>query len=287
MNIITRWKKLISSTADPVTAEPHRRPTAPGTLPALAAELTITASLLSDPGCQRAINEDCGSWIVPEDEETLARKGRLMIVADGMGGHAAGETASRIAVEIITRSYFASSLPPGAALERAVIDANGAILTAARNSHRLTGMGTTCTALALHDGAAWSAQVGDSRLYLVRGGEIYLMTEDHSAVMEMVRRGHMTIAEARRHSDKNIILRALGVQREISVSLWQFPFLLQPDDYFVLCSDGLYDLVSDEEISNSVLNNDPASACAQMIMLARARGGHDNITAGIVHVQAA
>jgi protein phosphatase len=259
--------------------------TARGTLSAFSAPPEIIACLLTDIGCLREVNEDCGRWIRPENPELLADKGSLMIVADGMGGHAAGEVASKVAVEIISRAYYESAQCHQAALTQAFHAANQAIFQAARHSRRLTGMGTTCTALVIHDHLAYSAQVGDSRLYLVRGEQIYLMSEDHSAVMEMVRRGQMTRDEARCHSDKNIILRALGTQREINVATWQSPFPLNAGDRFVLCSDGLYDLVSDEEVRRHAADNEPATACEKLIALAKERGGHDNITTGIVQLR--
>ena len=148
-------------------------------------------------------------------------------------------------------------------------------------------MGTTCTALAIGAGAAYSAQVGDSRLYLVRGGEIFLMSEDHSAVMEMVRQGRMTIESARRHTDKNIILRALGTQPEVNVATWNTAFPVREGDHFVLCSDGLYDLVTDGEIKQTVLHHVPHAACESLVALAKERGGYDNITIGIVRLSLA
>ena len=112
--------------------------------------------------------------------------------------------------------------------------------------------------------------------------EIYLMSEDHSAVMEMVRRGKLSLADARQHEDKNIILRALGPQPTVQVSTWNSPFPVRDGDQFVLCSDGLYDLVSDEELCQIVTHYEPTAATECLISLARKRGGHDNITAGVI-----
>lgn len=247
----------------------------------------VVASILTDVGCHRQINEDCARYIKPSDAELFARKGALAIVADGMGGHSAGEIASRLAVEVISRVYFEETTEAGAALEQAFLEANRRIYRASLKEMSLAGMGTTCTALVLHQGLAFCASVGDSRLYLVRQGEIYLMSEDHSAVMEMVRRGLMSLSDARHHADKNVILRALGTQAEVKIAVWEQPFPVQPEDQFILCSDGLYDLVEDEEIKHAVLSDDPHAACENLVALAKERGGHDNITVGLLKLTAA
>lgn len=246
--------------------------------------LAITASFRSDIGRHREVNEDCWLLEQPREEAVLGQKGILALVADGMGGHAAGDVASKLAASVIRAKYYDSAAPPAPALEEALHVANRALYQMATRQAHLRGMGTTCTALVLWNDVALSAQVGDSRLYLVRDAQIYLMSEDHSAVMEMVRRGAMSLADARQHEDKNIILRALGPQPNVEVSVWQTPFPLHAGDQFVLCSDGLYDLVRDDEIQQTVCTLAPAEACEQLIALANERGGHDNITAGVIRL---
>jgi protein phosphatase len=245
----------------------------------------VVASLLSDVGCVRELNEDSGACIQPDNPELRASKGSLILVADGMGGHSAGEVASRLAVDIITRIYYEDAGDPQSALKKAFREANSEIHKAAEKDESKTGMGTTCTALVLQNGTAISAHVGDSRLYLVRQQAIYLMTEDHSAVMEMVKAGLITIEQARHHPDKNVILRALGSHPEVEVSSWNAPLPVRGGDRFVLCSDGLYDLVEDDEIKERVAERDPHSACETLIGLARERGGYDNITVGVIAVE--
>jgi len=247
-------------------------------------ELAITASVQSDVGCHREINEDCSAYVDPGNSDLLNAKGRLVIVADGMGGHSAGEVASRMAVDIISREYYDSAEEPASALRRSFIAANREIHSNSTQVQTRTGMGTTCTALVLRDATAVSAHVGDSRLYLIRSGQIYLMTEDHSAVNEMVKRGLLTREEARHHPDKNVILRALGSHPEVEISSWGEPFPIRGGDRFLLCSDGLYDLVEDKEIMQAVLAADVHSACAELISLAKDRGGYDNITVAVVGV---
>jgi protein phosphatase len=242
----------------------------------------ITASFRSDIGRHRESNEDCWLLEQPRDESVRQQKGILALVADGMGGHAAGEVASKLAARVIRAKYYDSPVPPAQALADALHAANRALYQMANKQSHLRGMGTTCTALVLWNDVALSAQVGDSRLYLVRERQIYLMSEDHSAVMEMVRCGAMSLADARQHEDKNIILRALGPQPVVQVSTWKTPFPLRDGDQFVLCSDGLYDLVRDDEIQQIVSQCTPSEACEQLIACANERGGHDNITVGVI-----
>jgi PPM family protein phosphatase len=248
-------------------------------------EYEVVASLLSDVGCQREINEDNGRYITPSDPELLAKKGMLFVVADGMGGHSGGEIASRLAVDVITRTYYQETTDVQTSLKKAILAANSAIFDEAFKNRTLFGMGTTCTAFVLKEGFAFAAHVGDSRLYLLRNHEFYLMTEDHSAVMQMVKRGLLNLEQARHHPDKNIILRALGSHAMVEITTWNHPLPARVGDQFLLCSDGLYDLVEDKEIQNILIENQPHTACAKLIAFAKERGGHDNITVGIISLE--
>ena len=244
----------------------------------------IVASVQTDKGCVREINEDSGRLVRPNDARLLAERGLLLVVADGLGGHSAGEVASQMAVDLISRLYYQSKGDAHAALRDAVAEANRRIFAAAAADDAKRGMGTTCTALAIRGGEASVAHVGDSRCYMVRGGDIYQLTEDHSAVMEMVRHGLISKEEARTHEDKNVILRALGTTPEVEVAMAE-PFAVRKGDRLLLCSDGLHDLVTDEEIGQVLAGaEDLHAACQQLIELAKSRGGHDNITVGIVGV---
>jgi protein phosphatase len=247
----------------------------------------IIASVQTDKGCVREINEDSGRFVRPSDPALLAGRGTLVIVADGMGGHSAGEVASLMAVEHVSRLYYETKGKPEAALKHAVEEANRRINEAAADDESKHGMGTTCTALVLLGDTAFAAHVGDSRLYMVRAGQLYQLTEDHSAVTEMVKLGLITKEEARTHEDKNIILRALGTSPEVEVSTLE-PFRVREDDYYLLCSDGLYDLVRDEEIASLLSESEDIHAAGErLIALAKERGGHDNITVGIVNIKQA
>lgn len=247
----------------------------------------ITASVQTDAGCVREANEDSGRHILPNDPETRASKGTLTIVADGMGGHASGEVASRMAVELISEFYYADSgNEPPQALRKAVEQANRQIFQTSVSDEKFFGMGTTVIALVLQNDSGFVAHVGDSRLYRLRGGQMELLTMDHSQVMEMVKYGIISLDEARHHDDKNVILRAVGTQLSVEVEISE-PFAVEPGDEFLLCSDGLCDMLEDEEIRQIWAGNrEVHAACERLIEKAKERGGHDNITVGIVRVAA-
>lgn len=251
------------------------------------AELTIAASIQTDPGCIRESNEDSGRHVSPRDNETLTARGRLTIVADGMGGHASGEVASAMAVDVIGEVYYADrASSPQEALRKAVETANREIYEASLSDERLAGMGTTLVALVILGDKAFSAHVGDSRLYRMRAQQLEMLTFDHSQVMEMVQHGIITMEQARNHDDKNVILRAVGTQPEVEVEVSD-TFKVEPGDTFLLCSDGLNDMLEDSEIE-SILTSEPDeySAAARLIQAAKDNGGHDNVTVGVVSVGA-
>lgn len=247
-----------------------------------SSELRVEAGLLTDPGCVRESNEDFVRIIRPTTPEELAKRGILAVVCDGMGGHEAGEIASRLAVETIVHCFENDDSDPLVMLPRAVQAANRAIYDTGTKNRSMRGMGTTCTALLLRGGFAYSAHVGDSRLYLMRAGDVFLMTEDHSAVMDLVRRGLLTREESRNHPDKNVISRALGSHPTVEVTHWPQPFAVRAGDRFLLCSDGLYDLVSDEQLLVIAGEGHPQVACDRLIRLARTEGGHDNISVALL-----
>lgn len=246
---------------------------------------TLSASIQTDAGCVRKANEDSGRYVRPNDAETQSRKGTLTIVADGMGGHSSGEVASQMAVELISRNYYSDQErdAPGA-LRKSVESANTEIFITSMTNRKFFGMGTTIIALVLLNDRAFAAHVGDSRLYRLRDRRLELLTVDHSQVMEMVKQGIISLEEARNHDDKNVILRAVGTQPVVEVEMSDV-FAVKPNDQFLLCSDGLCDMLEDEEIRRIWLDTkDVAAACEQMIEEAKRRGGNDNITVGIVRV---
>ena len=249
--------------------------------------LNITASVQTDAGCVRETNEDNGRHISLNAPETSHYKGTLTIVADGMGGHSSGEVASEMAVELISHYYYADEGEVSSeSLRQAIEQASHQIYETSITDERFFGMGTTVVALVVQNNTAFAAHVGDSRLYRLRGGGMEMLTMDHSQVMEMVKKGLLSMEEAQSHEDKNVILRAVGTQPAVEVEISN-PFTVEPGDEFLLCSDGLCDMVEDKEIADIWLKaRDIHEASEQLISLAKTRGGRDNITVGIVRVSA-
>lgn len=213
----------------------------------------------------------------------------LYFVADGMGGHSAGEVASDIAVRTLERIYGAS--PEGLnhpdIVEAAVEMANMAIFSESMADSAKTGMGTTLTGLVVSDAAAHRvivANVGDSRTYLWRHGELRQVTKDHSHVQNLVDRGAITRAEARVHYQRNIVLRAMGIEPTIEVDTFEVE--VEIGDRFVVCSDGLVDEADDTEIENEIRAAADGAECAErLVALANRNGGRDNITVVVVDVE--
>lgn len=245
----------------------------------------ITATVQTDAGCVREANEDSGRHVLPNDPETQFKKGILTIVADGMGGHASGEVASQMAVDLISELYYADKTHSATgALRIAIERASSRIYETSLTDQKMFGMGTTVIALVLLNDKAFSAHVGDSRLYRLRGQKMEMMTLDHSQVMEMVKYGIISMEEARNHDDKNVILRAVGTQPSVEVEVSE-TFEVEAGDQFLLCSDGLCDMIDDETIRRIwVSARDVHAAGEELIEQAKASGGHDNITVGIVRV---
>jgi protein phosphatase len=248
-------------------------------------EHAVDGAYRSEAGPTRQTNEDCAALVIPKDPIVLDAKGVLALVADGMGGHEGGEVASELAATLVPQRYYSYEHEPRESLVTAFDAANLSIFSRAAAEHKLVGMGTTCTALVLRHGLAWCAHVGDSRAYLVRNGNVYRMTQDHSATMDLVSKGLLSLAEARHHEDRNVILRAMGTHRQVEISGWKDPFPVLPGDFFVLCSDGLHDSISDDEIGELCIPGvSPQSVCDSMVQLAVEREASDNVTAVVLHV---
>jgi len=247
--------------------------------------LTIEFASLSDRGRVRLNNEDsCGQFIPATDLE-MEDKGVVFVVADGMGGHRGGEIASRIAVRTIIAFYSANGEDDRSqALARAFREANQTILQEAVADSTLFGMGTTCTAVALHHGRAYFAHVGDSRAYHLRRGRIMQVTNDHSIVGEMVRSGIITDEDARSHPRRNVITRSLGAQEDIEADT-PGTIALEPGDVFMLCSDGLTAYLPDTDLAVVLATNPPEEACKKLVKMANEQGGRDNITVQVIAVR--
>jgi PPM family protein phosphatase len=252
---------------------------------AMESKLRVHAS--SDPGRKRSRNEDCHAISMPEDPGDRARRGVLLVVADGMGGSVAGDVASRMAVDAVLRCFDASDgADPLACLRESVETANRDVHEAGRTRADCHGMGTTCTALLVRDRELWIAHVGDSRAYLVRDGRSRQLTEDHSLVAALVRRHEITADQARSDSRRNLVTRCIGPKSEVEVDAGRIDEVLEPGDTLVLCSDGLYGQVADREMVALMANPSLEKACRDLIDLANRRGGPDNITVVAARVEA-
>lgn len=241
---------------------------------------------LSNTGLIRSHNEDAYKLPVDADVITLNSKGHLYVLADGMGGHHKGEIASAITIDTVNSEYYATVTPLSAdnpaddiidALSSAIIKANEQVFDATE------GGGTTVVAAVLYGDSLVAMNVGDSRAYLLRNSQLRLLSRDHSLVSRLVEVGKITEAEALTHPRRNVLYQALGQGSEIEIHIVSEK--LQPDDLIILCSDGLWGEVPESELKQ-VLSGaaSPLSAAKQLIDMANASGGPDNITAIIIQV---
>lgn len=239
--------------------------------------LAVEAVLRTDVGLVRAENQDFGAFTSPREERESHPGGRLLIVADGMGGHRGGATASRLAVETVKAQYLDSETTEvGDALRDALTRANARIFSEAQGNPDLRGMGTTASALVLKNNQGWFGHVGDSRIYRVRGGGVEQLTEDHSLVASMVREGLLTPTEAETHPRRNVLQRSMGVGEQVDIDV-HGPFDVLENDLFVLCSDGLHGLVKSEELGQ-IAALPLRQAADEYVKRALERGAPDNVT---------
>ncbi len=233
---------------------------------------------------RRTNNQDSLAVMVTDDVSTWVERGHLLMVADGMGAHAAGELASKLAVDNIPHSYYKlRDLYPPAALRQAIRDANTAIHNKGQSSIGFQGMGTTCSCLVLLPQGALVAHIGDSRVYRLRGQVLEQLTFDHSLVWEMGAAGQIPPEDVPAYIPKNVITRSLGPHSTVHVDL-EGPYNAAAGDVFLLCSDGLSGPISDEELGAILQCLDPTEAAETLVDLANLRGGPDNISIIIAHV---
>jgi serine/threonine protein phosphatase PrpC len=237
----------------------------------MASDVEIALGNLSSVGRVRERNEDYFGYFAPSD--ALAKKGRLFLVADGMGGETAGDVASRLAVETVRDAYFGDPGDDPTAVLRASLEAaNRVIYDRARTQPEGTRMGTTCTALVVRDDVACVAHVGDTRAYLIRAGGMTRLTADHS------------LAQSGR---ANVLTRALGIEATVNVDVVDPPLRVSKGDKFLMCSDGLWGQIDDAELLRLVVtNSDLQTACRDLVALANERGGRDNITVQLIRIGA-
>lgn len=244
------------------------------------AVLHYLAAAATDRGRKRPSNEDAFGFSVENG---------VYVVCDGMGGAAAGEIASSLAVDevlhLLTGNTHEVPIALPEAVEQAINAANDAIFVRAQRNQKLSGMGTTLVALAVREKNVWVLNVGDSRCYRLRNGCLEQLTLDHSLVEEQVRMGRMSRAEALRSPFKNVITRALGTQNRVTPDI--FGLEAEPGDLFLLCTDGLTRELSDADIASLLVQGQALDAqCTCLVEAAKKAGGHDNITCILVRAEA-
>ena len=240
----------------------------------------------TETGMVRDHNED--SILILGGEKSPLGGDSLLVVADGMGGHAAGEVASRMTVDGIIGLMSRSDDLPGAEgpeylrfLGEIVQQVNNTIFQAGQDEDK-RGMGTTCTVAVVRGDQLFVSHVGDSRAYLLRSGDLHQITQDHSWVEEQVRQGTLSPEEARNHPNRNIITRAVGLESRVEVDGYLVG--LANKDILLLCSDGLTTMIEDSQIAEILSANEPVEACRALIDAANDQGGHDNITVAVARV---
>ena len=238
---------------------------------------------ISDKGKIRNNNEDS---FLELDLKNSGNDALLLVVADGMGGHNAGEVASKTVISSI-ENHFKSEKPNSEntinSLKESIEIANKEVLKASSEDEDLKGMGSTCTALFLNNNQTFIAHVGDSRAFLIREKTIKQLTKDHTVAEQMLENGMITEEELKTSPQRNMLIKAIGVSSDIEVETYD-PFNINSGDCFLLCSDGLTEYIDEDEICSITNMYGPEEACNLLVKIANKRGGSDNITVQIVKI---
>lgn len=247
----------------------------------------VEMASLTDVGRQRTNNEDSYLYWEPDSDEDFRRKGRLAVIADGMGGYEGGQEASRLAVETVRHVYDSDfAVDPQQTLLHAMDSAHRNIQRYAEEHPMFHGMGTTCTAVSIVGRELTFAHVGDSRLYLVRPETVTRLTRDHSYVGRLVESGIVRSEDAESHPQRHILTAALGSGKDVAPDKPEHPVALQAGDSLVLCTDGLWSLVGEQDIAAVIRANTPAESCISLVKMALERGGPDNVTLLVLKIAA-
>ncbi|GAB3698381.1 Stp1/IreP family PP2C-type Ser/Thr phosphatase [Spirosoma flavus] len=238
----------------------------------------VNAVVVSDLGNVRQNNEDTGLFVRLADEGIRRTKGYLLLVADGMGGHLAGEVASQMAAELVSREYFQHNETIEKNLARAFQIANRQIFEEARLHDTFRGMGTTCTAIVVHEQQLYFAHVGDSRAYLFKNGQLIQITQDHTYIQELLRKGDISPEAAASHPERNVLTQAMGTKANVQIDLGRCILPFDNGDRLMLCSDGLYEYCVEADFVSLLQQQSLHDAANELVNLAKSRGGHDNIT---------
>ncbi|MBI1756238.1 MAG: Stp1/IreP family PP2C-type Ser/Thr phosphatase [Fimbriimonas ginsengisoli] len=243
----------------------------------------VTVACKTDLGRVRENNEDKFEYFVTEDRAVLASRGLIFVVCDGMGGHAAGQIASELAAKTFIDVYLHHpSTEPETAMRAAVAAANRFVNDVGRAVPSRKGMGTTLSVLVLLQDQAYLVQVGDSRIYRLRGGELRQMTFDHTWVEEATRKGMITAEEAENHPYRHVLTRAIGTEEGVEPDVFVEP--AQAGDVYLLCSDGLINHVADAQIGETLGHESPSDAAWKLVGQALQGGGSDNCTVIVVRL---
>lgn len=244
----------------------------------------IIDAAATDTGMRRSNNQDSYAVVRAPTVETWKQRGHLFMVADGMGAHAVGELASKMACDNIPHNYNKTKAgSPAEAITKAFREVGALIHSRASANKEFQGMGTTCSTLLLLPEGALVAHVGDSRVYRIRDGRIDQLSFDHSLVWELVRRNHLSPEHANLAVPRNVITRSLGPDPTVEVDL-EGPLAIESNDVYLLCSDGLSGPIDDPELGAFAGHFHPEDACLYLLNLANLRGGQDNITVVILHI---
>lgn len=277
--VVAQWKRLFMKTS---VIDSGRE------LYTMVTQFHLHASQRTDIGPKRETNEDRMVTIIPEDAQVLAQKGALFVVADGLGGYEKGDVASELAVNAVRDSYYQdANMDNGVALQTALKHANtvvydGNMAESIQDVQKM--MGTTCVAAVLSGDTLYVANVGDSRTYIIRAGQVLQISLDHTPQAEQLRAGTITEEQAKAMAD-NIITRCLGIEKDVEVDLFTEP--VQEGDILVLCTDGLNKAISDDQIRSIVEQYSPEESADKLIELANQQSGEDNVTAIVVRVSVA
>ncbi|MGC4232562.1 MAG: Stp1/IreP family PP2C-type Ser/Thr phosphatase [Niabella sp.] len=238
----------------------------------------LTAVIATDIGNVRTNNED-GAVISFAEEPLQKHKGCLLVLADGMGGHNSGEVASEIALTVFTDAYFNHRSNICKSLKYALKKANQSVFDASLSDPQYAGMGTTITAVVIRGSSVYLAHVGDSRAYFLGKDRFLRLSKDQTVVQQLVDMGQITEDQAGSHPERNVLLSALGTKSHVNGDVLKADIAFDTRNTLLLCSDGLYDLVTDEDIIAIINASENISAAAdRLVAEAKKRGGHDNIT---------
>jgi serine/threonine protein phosphatase PrpC len=239
----------------------------------------------TDVGCTRTVNEDYFVFIEPQEDAKFSARGRLVVVADGMGGYSGGQIASRIAANSVRDAFVSGDSDTSRdILMTGFLNAQKAIQERAASEPGLEKMGTTCTAAILKQGRLTFAHIGDSRLYLIRDGAARQLTRDHTVVNNMLRDGLITAEQALVHDQRHVLSAALGVGETVGADFPEEPVDLYAGDILLFCSDGLHGLVAVEEMIPVILDQSLQQACAELLAWAKVRSAPDNVTIQLIRI---